>query len=149
MILQYRWRRAVDEASLFRLVFPLTLNPPVEISRDRPDKSYERKEKPMPETETAAVVAATTETAPAVEKAVNEKPARKKIKFFAHYEPAELSQMEKLYTSTLNQINQDEIVKGCIVSISNKDVTIDVGYKSEGIVSLLEFRDEDEIKVGR
>lgn len=56
--------------------------------------------------------------------------------------------MEQLYTSTLNQINQDEIVKGRIVSISNKDVTIDVGYKSEGIVSLLEFRDEDEIQVG-
>jgi len=101
----------------------------------------------MAETETAAA-AATTETAKAVEKTVNEKPARKKIKFFAHYEPAELSQMEQLYTSTLNQINEDEIVKGRIVSISNKDVTIDVGYKSEGIVSLLEFRDEDEIQVG-
>ncbi len=101
----------------------------------------------MAETEIAAV-AASAETAPATEKAVDQKPARKKIKFFAHYEPAELSQMEQLYTSTLNQINQDEIVKGRIVSISNKDVTIDVGYKSEGIVSLLEFRDEDEIQVG-
>lgn len=58
--------------------------------------------------------------------------------------------MEKLYTSTLSEIREDEIVKGRIVSISNKDVTIDVGYKSEGIVSLLEFRDEEEgeVKVG-
>jgi small subunit ribosomal protein S1 len=82
------------------------------------------------------------------DKKVKEKPARKKIKVFAHYEPAELAQMEQLYTSTLNEITEDEIVKGRIVSISNKDVTIDVGFKSEGIVSLLEFRDDDEVKVG-
>ncbi len=84
----------------------------------------------------------------ATEKKVKERPARKKLKFFAHYEPAELALMEKLYSSTLNEITEDEIIKGRIVSISNKDVTIDVGFKSEGIVSLLEFRAEDEVKVG-
>ena len=82
------------------------------------------------------------------EKKVKERPARKKLKFFAHYEPAELALMEKLYSSTLNEITEDEIIKGRIVSISNKDVTIDVGFKSEGIVSLLEFRAEDEVNVG-
>ncbi|TLU53578.1 MAG: 30S ribosomal protein S1 [Chlorobium sp.] len=84
----------------------------------------------------------------ATEKKVKERPARKKLKFFAQYDPAELSLMEKLYSSTLNEITEDEIIKGRIVSISNKDVTIDVGFKSEGIVSLLEFRAEDEVKVG-
>ncbi len=84
----------------------------------------------------------------ATEKKVKERPARKKLKFFAHYEPAELALMEQLYSSTLNEITEDEIIKGRIVSISNKDVTIDVGFKSEGIVSLLEFRAEDEVKVG-
>ncbi len=82
------------------------------------------------------------------EKKVKERPARKKLKFFALYEPAELALMEQLYSSTLNEITEDEIIKGRIVSISNKDVTIDVGFKSEGIVSLLEFRAEDEVKVG-
>ncbi len=82
------------------------------------------------------------------EKKVKERPARKKLKFFAHYEPAELALMEQLYSSTLNEITEDEIIKGRIVSISNKDVTIDVGFKSEGIVSLLEFRAEDEVNVG-
>ena len=84
----------------------------------------------------------------AQEKKVKERPARKKLKFFAHYEPAELALMEQLYSSTLNEITEDEIIKGRIVSISNKDVTIDVGFKSEGIVSLLEFRAEDEVQVG-
>ena len=82
------------------------------------------------------------------EKKVKERPARKKLKFFAHYEPAELALMEQLYSSTLNEITEDEIIKGRVVSISNKDVTIDVGFKSEGIVSLLEFRAEDEVQVG-
>ena len=82
------------------------------------------------------------------EKKVKERPARKKLKFFAQYEPAELALMEQLYSSTLNEITEDEIIKGRIVSISNKDVTIDVGFKSEGIVSLLEFRAEDEVQVG-
>jgi small subunit ribosomal protein S1 len=81
-------------------------------------------------------------------KKVKERPARKKLKFFAHYEPAELALMEQLYSSTLNEITEDEIIKGRVVSISNKDVTIDVGFKSEGIVSLLEFRAEDEVQVG-
>ncbi|ASQ89913.1 30S ribosomal protein S1 [Prosthecochloris sp. GSB1] len=71
-----------------------------------------------------------------------------RIKFFADYEPSELQEMEQLYSSTLNEISQEEIVKGKIVDISNKDVTIDVGFKSEGIVSKLEFKDEDELKVG-
>ncbi|ABL64476.1 30S ribosomal protein S1 [Chlorobium phaeobacteroides] len=83
-----------------------------------------------------------------LEKKVQERLARKKVKYFAHYEPAELEQMEMLYTSTLCEITEDEIVKGRIVSISNKDVTIDVGFKSEGIVSLLEFRDDDDVAVG-
>ncbi len=81
------------------------------------------------------------------DKKVKERPARKKLKFFAHYEPAELALMEQLYSSTLNEITEDEIIKGRIVSISNKDVTIDVGFKSEGIVSLLEFRAEDEVNI--
>ncbi len=71
-----------------------------------------------------------------------------RVKFFAEYELSELQQMEQLYSSTLNEITEEEIVKGKIVAISNKDVTIDVGFKSEGIVSKLEFRDEEELKVG-
>ncbi len=75
-------------------------------------------------------------------------PKNHRVKFFASYEASELDQMEQLYSSTLNEITEEEIVKGTIVAISNKDVTIDVGFKSEGIVSKLEFKDEEELKVG-
>ncbi len=75
-------------------------------------------------------------------------PKNQRVKFFADYDASELNEMERLYSSTLNEITEEEIVKGTIVAISNKDVTIDVGFKSEGIVSKLEFKDEEELKVG-
>ncbi len=81
-------------------------------------------------------------------KGTDTNPKFQRVKFFADYEPTELDQMEQLYSSTLNEITEEEIVKGTIVAISNKDVTIDVGFKSEGIVSKLEFKDEEELKVG-
>ncbi len=81
-------------------------------------------------------------------KGTDTNPKFQRVKFFADYEPSELDQMEQLYSSTLNEITEEEIVKGTIVAISNKDVTIDVGFKSEGIVSKLEFKDEEELKVG-
>ena len=82
------------------------------------------------------------------QKETEQNPKNHRVKFFASYEPSELDQMEQLYSSTLNEITEEEIVKGTIVAISNKDVTIDVGFKSEGIVSKLEFKDEEELKVG-
>ena len=82
------------------------------------------------------------------QKGTEQNPKNHRVKFFASYEPSELDQMEQLYSSTLNEITEEEIVKGTIVAISNKDVTIDVGFKSEGIVSKLEFKDEEELKVG-
>jgi small subunit ribosomal protein S1 len=82
------------------------------------------------------------------QKVTETNPKNHRVKFFANYEPSELDQMEQLYSSTLNEITEEEIVKGTIVAISNKDVTIDVGFKSEGIVSKLEFKDEEELKVG-
>lgn len=82
------------------------------------------------------------------QKGTESDPKNHRVKFFANYEPSELDQMEQLYSSTLNEITEEEIVKGTIVAISNKDVTIDVGFKSEGIVSKLEFKDEEELEVG-
>jgi len=72
----------------------------------------------------------------------------KPVKFFADYAEDELKEMEALYSSTLNELNEEEIVKGRIVAISEKDVTIDVGLKSEGIVQLIEFQDPEELKEG-
>jgi small subunit ribosomal protein S1 len=74
------------------------------------------------------------------------KPTR--VRFFADYQDEELRQMESMYSGTLNELTEGEIVKGRIVHISDKDVTVDVGFKSEGIIPLIEFRDPSQLKVG-
>lgn len=73
---------------------------------------------------------------------------QKPVRFFADYGEEELKRLEALYSGTFNELTEGEIVKGRIVSINEKDVTIDVGLKSEGIVPLMEFKDPASLKVG-
>ncbi len=93
-----------------------------------------------------------SEAMPTLNSAIgNSAPVAKKqkpIKFFAEYNDEELKQLEALYSGTFNELTEGEIVKGRVVSINEKDVTIDVGLKSEGIVPLMEFKDPSSVKVG-
>jgi len=52
------------------------------------------------------------------------------------------------YDSTLTSLMENEIVKGLVTSISDGDVVLDVGFKSDGLVSLSEFRDTPDLGVG-
>lgn len=69
-------------------------------------------------------------------------------KVFGNYNAEERKKLEALYTDTFNQITQGEIISGIVVSINNKDVVLNVGFKSDGLVSTSEFRDLPELKVG-
>ncbi len=69
-------------------------------------------------------------------------------KGFGNYTDAERSKLEALYSGTFNSINTGEIISGVVVSINNKDVVLNIGFKSDGLVSLSEFRDTPELKVG-
>jgi small subunit ribosomal protein S1 len=52
------------------------------------------------------------------------------------------------YEESMRSIGEGEIVRGKVLSIDDKDVLVDVGFKSEGIISLSEFSDPSSIKVG-
>ncbi len=52
------------------------------------------------------------------------------------------------YEESMRSIGEGEIVRGTVLSIDDKDVLVDVGFKSEGIISLSEFPDPTSIKVG-
>jgi len=54
----------------------------------------------------------------------------------------------KLYSTTLQTINEHEIVFGKVVGMTPKDVVINIGYKSEGIVPRTEFRYNSDLKIG-
>jgi len=69
-------------------------------------------------------------------------------KAFGNYSEAERTKLEEQYAGTFNQINQGEIIEGTVVSINNKDVVLNVGFKSDGLVALSEFRDLPDLKIG-
>lgn len=69
-------------------------------------------------------------------------------KGFGNYSEDERAKLEEQYAGTFNQINQGEIIEGTVVSINSKDVVLNVGFKSDGLVSLSEFRDLPELAVG-
>lgn len=54
-----------------------------------------------------------------------------------------------LYESSLKEVRDGQIIKGRIVKIGEKDVLIDIGYKSEGIITKEEFLLKDDLEVGK
>lgn len=56
--------------------------------------------------------------------------------------------LEELYNQSIRVINEGQIIKGRIVALTQKDALIDVGFKSEGMVNILEFS-PSELEVGR
>ena len=62
--------------------------------------------------------------------------------------PEQREAMFGAYEESMRSIGEGEIVRGTVLSIDDKDVLVDVGFKSEGIISLAEFSDPSSIKVG-
>ena len=57
-------------------------------------------------------------------------------------------ELQKIYDSTLTAIKDKEVVDGTVISISKREVVVNVGYKSDGIVPMSEFRYNPDLKVG-
>jgi small subunit ribosomal protein S1 len=55
---------------------------------------------------------------------------------------------EELYDETLSTVAVDEVVTGTVIQMTSREVVINIGYKSEGVVSLNEFRYNPNLKVG-
>jgi len=56
--------------------------------------------------------------------------------------------MEKAYEDTLSSISEKEVLMGTVVGMNKKEVVINIGYKSEGVVPLSEFRYKPDLKMG-
>ncbi len=55
---------------------------------------------------------------------------------------------EAMYNETLSTVAVDEVVKGTVIQMTPREVVINIGYKSEGVVSLNEFRYNPNMKIG-
>lgn len=60
----------------------------------------------------------------------------------------EKENLKNIYDNTLNAIKDKEVVEGTVISINKREVVVNVGYKSDGIVPMSEFRYNPELKVG-
>jgi small subunit ribosomal protein S1 len=58
------------------------------------------------------------------------------------------TEYESMYDKTLSTVAVDEVVKGTVIQMTTREVVINIGYKSEGVVSLNEFRYNPGLKVG-
>ena len=56
--------------------------------------------------------------------------------------------LEKAYDETLNKVSEHQVVDGTVISIDKKEVIVNIGYKSDGIIPASEFRYNPELKVG-
>ena len=54
----------------------------------------------------------------------------------------------KIYEETLTTVEEKKVVHGTVVSMSDRDVVLNIGFKSDGLVSSSEFRDTPDLKVG-
>jgi small subunit ribosomal protein S1 len=82
------------------------------------------------------------------------KPAFVKQEFdWAAYEKdghteAELAKLDKMYDNSLNSIAEKEVVDGTVIALTQKEVVVNVNYKSEGVIPINEFRYNPDLKVG-
>jgi len=66
----------------------------------------------------------------------------------AKYSDAEQKKYFAEYDQSLNSVSELEVVRGLVTAIHSGDVVLDINYKSDGLVSLSEFRDTPDLKVG-
>jgi small subunit ribosomal protein S1 len=68
--------------------------------------------------------------------------------FGSGYTKDEMAKLESMYSETLFEVEEKSVVKGIVVDITDRDVVLDIGYKSDGLVALSEFRDLEGLKIG-
>jgi small subunit ribosomal protein S1 len=64
------------------------------------------------------------------------------------YNDADHKMYDEKYGSTLKTLEDNQIVKGQVVAVTMADVVFNIGFKSDGLVPLSEFRDQEELKIG-
>ena len=63
-------------------------------------------------------------------------------------EVGEKEQIEKAYGESFKQVAEHEVVEGTVISINKREVLVDIGYKSDGVINANEFRYNPDLKIG-
>lgn len=122
-------------------------------------------ETPVQEEEKAEVIAAVEEPkaevveAPVKDEPKKEKPAVKKAeveefdwsnisKKHVNYSKEERQRLEGIYDKTLSSLVEHEVLDGTVVAMNNREVVVNIGFKSDGVISISEFRYNPDLKAG-
>jgi small subunit ribosomal protein S1 len=65
-----------------------------------------------------------------------------------NYSNEERAKLENIYGDTLSSIVEHEVIEGTVVSINSREVVVNIGYKSDGVIPVNEFRYNPDLKVG-
>ncbi len=60
----------------------------------------------------------------------------------------EKSELNEIYSNSLQELNENEVFKGKVVRMTDREAIVDIDFKSEGVISLNEFRYNPDLKVG-
>ena len=105
---------------------------------------------------------APVETAPVAEKPVERKPKAPKQKpvpaedfdwnsshkKFDNYSSEERQKLEDQYVRTMSQVVDHEVIEGTMEAITPREVVVNIGFKSDGVIPVTEFRTNPNLKVG-
>ncbi|NOR74020.1 MAG: 30S ribosomal protein S1 [Draconibacterium sp.] len=64
------------------------------------------------------------------------------------YSKREREDLSNLYNDTLNTVSEKEVLEGTVIALNKREVVVNIGYKSDGIVSVNEFRYNPELAIG-
>ena len=65
-----------------------------------------------------------------------------------NYSKDERAKLEDLYNNTLSSVIEHEVIDGTVVAKNNREVVVNIGYKSDGIIPLSELRYKTDLKIG-
>ena len=99
------------------------------------------------------------EAMPVEEKAVERAPKQKPVpdenfdwstshKKFDNYSDAERAKLEDQYAATMNQVADHEVIEGTVVAMTDREVVVNIGFKSDGVIPIAEFRTNPNLAVG-
>jgi small subunit ribosomal protein S1 len=131
---------------------------------EKENPSAEPEQQPAAETPTGTAPEPQPETAPKAEPATVEAPAAtaqaddrgahddfdwdEEATAQARYSQDQMDRMADEIDATFREFNDNEIVQGTVMAMTDADVVLNIGFKSDGLVSLSEFRDMENLKVG-
>ena len=93
------------------------------------------------------------------ENIINEAPKQKPVpdenfdwntshKKFDNYSADERAKLEEKYAATMNQVADHEVIEGIVVAKTDREVVVNIGFKSDGVIPIAEFRTNPNLAVG-